>query len=241
METNRILDEEMGLQNQPEDTSILRFSCLILLWLGMISCLFLGLFSDPLVLSGLVFLIVASVFSFYNFLLGAKITLAALLVGTFNLAQFFPLQLHVSFGVESSGLWMGIDILMIGFIILLYLTNKPIFGPWVKRIFKIDPNSREPIAEGRTKIEGFKSRFKDKPQKELESIAANQMLLEEARNAATELLHEKFSTLVAENESNSTTKKCIECGAPFNSEDSKMTELCPKCAHELYGYPIGEE
>ena len=30
---------------------------------------------------------------------------------------------------------------------------------------------------------------------------------------------------------------CEECGSSFLRSASKMTSLCPECAHILYGYP----
>lgn len=30
---------------------------------------------------------------------------------------------------------------------------------------------------------------------------------------------------------------CGECGSEFIKLSSKMAELCPECAHVLYGYP----
>lgn len=35
---------------------------------------------------------------------------------------------------------------------------------------------------------------------------------------------------------NSTKKICDECESGYLSETSKMTRLCPNCAHHLYGY-----
>ncbi len=36
---------------------------------------------------------------------------------------------------------------------------------------------------------------------------------------------------------NQETKICVECESKYIINSSKMTELCPNCAHELYGYP----
>ncbi len=30
---------------------------------------------------------------------------------------------------------------------------------------------------------------------------------------------------------------CIECESHYYKDSSVMTELCPNCAHKLYGYP----
>ncbi len=30
---------------------------------------------------------------------------------------------------------------------------------------------------------------------------------------------------------------CIECESDYYKSRSQMTELCPDCAHKLYGYP----
>lgn len=30
---------------------------------------------------------------------------------------------------------------------------------------------------------------------------------------------------------------CVECKSDYFKNSSKMAELCPNCAHELYGYP----
>jgi predicted RNA-binding Zn-ribbon protein involved in translation (DUF1610 family) len=32
-------------------------------------------------------------------------------------------------------------------------------------------------------------------------------------------------------------KYCDECQSPFFAELSSMMQLCPECAHHLYGYP----
>jgi len=29
---------------------------------------------------------------------------------------------------------------------------------------------------------------------------------------------------------------CDECGSPFFTESSKMSDLCPECSSKLYGY-----
>lgn len=31
--------------------------------------------------------------------------------------------------------------------------------------------------------------------------------------------------------------KCDECESHYFADSSKMTNLCPNCAHKLYGYP----
>lgn len=33
------------------------------------------------------------------------------------------------------------------------------------------------------------------------------------------------------------TAVCDECGSEFSTNSSKMSSLCPECAHYLYGYP----
>lgn len=33
-----------------------------------------------------------------------------------------------------------------------------------------------------------------------------------------------------------TTNTCDECGSEFYIDSSKMSALCPECAHQLYGY-----
>lgn len=32
-------------------------------------------------------------------------------------------------------------------------------------------------------------------------------------------------------------KICDECESPYFTDSSKMTNLCPNCAHKFYGYP----
>ena len=32
-------------------------------------------------------------------------------------------------------------------------------------------------------------------------------------------------------------KKCAECDSEYYADSSKMSELCPECAHRLYNYP----
>lgn len=32
------------------------------------------------------------------------------------------------------------------------------------------------------------------------------------------------------------TRRCDECGSRYRADTSKMTALCPECAHWLYGY-----
>ena len=34
------------------------------------------------------------------------------------------------------------------------------------------------------------------------------------------------------------TKGCDECGSAYFSETSQMKDLCPECAHHLYGYAV---
>lgn len=31
--------------------------------------------------------------------------------------------------------------------------------------------------------------------------------------------------------------RCEECGSQYYGDKSKMSSLCPECAHYLYGYP----
>ena len=35
---------------------------------------------------------------------------------------------------------------------------------------------------------------------------------------------------------NGETKRCSECKSDYFIDSSEMTELCPECAHKLYGY-----
>jgi hypothetical protein len=32
-------------------------------------------------------------------------------------------------------------------------------------------------------------------------------------------------------------KRCDECGSTYSAQSSQMAQLCPECAHALYGYP----
>lgn len=34
-----------------------------------------------------------------------------------------------------------------------------------------------------------------------------------------------------------TRHPCDECGSDYRPESSAMDQLCPECAHRLYGYP----
>ena len=38
-------------------------------------------------------------------------------------------------------------------------------------------------------------------------------------------------------ETHNETAMCDECDSPFLTQRSAMSNLCPECAHHLYGYP----
>src|SRR2546423_1139951 len=66
-------------------------------------------------------------------------------------------------------------------------------------------------------------------------MTASQTLTVSPREPAAELWRSAAEGSMADDAEDRATKCCDECGSDYVAATSQMTQLCPECAHWLYG------
>jgi len=167
---------------------ILRWTALIILWIGIAFCVAVGLTSEPRVIVGMVLLALSTVMTYFKPEVGIKITLGVIVLGVVSLLTFSPFYYEVGIGIGNFRPSIQVLPLLIG--ILHFFTNKEVLAPFLKSMFNREVSKEDAQAIERGKIDGFKKRYARKSASELRAMTENKGLLPEARKAAGELLEE---------------------------------------------------
>ena len=190
MKTNsELLDDSFRTVEERKQVNFINWISIIILWLGIGLCAINGILGDVKVIVAIVFLIAATALSFYDYVLGVKVTLGITLIGTLNLISFFPIKQLISFGINNIAI--GFEFILFGIGLIHYFTNREELREFLKDVFNSEKTEEEIIATQRSRINVFKRRFESKSVYQLELIANNRDLLPEAVQAARELLEKR--------------------------------------------------
>ena len=185
---NEIFDDGFEIREERNEAQIVNWISIIVLWIGIGCCGMMGLLSDLKVISAIVFLILSTGITYFNYELGVKITLGVILIGIINLVDFFPIKQFISFGFNS--VEIGFELILFAIGIIHYFANRKVLSKSLKELFNREVTKEEVESAQRTKINRFKKRFSNKAIGELEMIVNNDKLVPEAIKAARELIEE---------------------------------------------------
>jgi hypothetical protein len=158
-----------------------------ILWFGMIISGIAGLLYEIQHQIGLILLLLTGVTLLVNKRRGILLYGVTLLLGIINVGNYFPFE--TSIGVWLDSIILGFDYVMFmmsGFFLHFCMDD---FKPQFQRLYY--GSQEEQLIAKSSRIERFKTRFKEKSTEELNEIVANQMLIIEARKAAKEIIMER--------------------------------------------------
>lgn len=176
-----IEDEENDKTNR-----LLRFLPLIVISIGVIFTFFAGHLSSIQHLLGSIGVLLTILVLLIDFKKGVFVNGVVLLLGCINLISFYPLEIVI--GPSINGFRIGIDIIITAITSFFLHYNMDEFKPQFRSIFYGNEQLQE--EEMKFKVEKFKNRFRNKSLKELQEIAKNKALTEEAKTAAIEMIRE---------------------------------------------------
>jgi len=183
---DQLLDDDFLKEEKIKpQLAFLNWIPIVLLWMGIFLCVVNGLFSKMVVLLALGSLIIATVTSYINFNIGAKITLGIIIIGNFKIIQFFPFSIVVYF------LGFPLEIFMSIICLIHFYFNRNILLEFLGDFFNNDISEEDIKTQERERINRFKNRFSKNTIRELKAMLENESLLDEAKKAAKELLEER--------------------------------------------------
>lgn len=168
-------------------SKLLKLVPFLILVPGVILSSISGLLVNVQILLGLIGVVLTAIVLIVNFRKGILFNGILLFLGCFNIINFYPYELAI--GINFDGMKIGIDFILIGLTSFFLNLNMEEFKPQFQNL--IYGNTQTRLENEKTKKNAFKNRFQDRSLQELEVIAENKMLVEEARNAAKELIEEK--------------------------------------------------
>ena len=186
--SREIIDIEFNLEEEKE-VQFINWVSIIILWLGIGHCGWKGLIFETQVMVAIIFLIISTLLTYFNYTLGIKTTLGIIILGMLALIQFFPVSYYWFFSLNGFGI--GIDFFLLGVGLIHYFTNEKELSKFLKNLFNHDISEEEIKKEETLKIKSFKRQFSNRSIEELEKIVMNNNLVPEARQAANDLLLEK--------------------------------------------------
>ena len=186
---SEILDDEFITKGEKEQSKIVKWLSIMILWAGIGFCGSNGLLGELKVIVAIVLLTLSTVVTYFNYELGVKITFWVILIGMINLIDFFPVKYLISFGLNT--IEIGFEFLLFGIGIIHYSTHKREISKFLRKLVAREISEEEIRSAQRSRINGFKGRFSNKPTSELEVIANNDRLVPEAVKAAEELIQER--------------------------------------------------
>lgn len=180
-----ILDAEFTQKKKTPNVSVGKWFALAILWIGIAFCFARGLFEIQFIFS-ILLLILATIANIRNHKSELIITLAIIILGMVKLVYYFP------FDVTFSIFFLKFDPLLFFLAIGHFFLNRNSIGPQIQKFLGNSPQSIKEESDSRVK--GFKYRFSNKSEKELQEIINSQKMVPEAKKAAEELLNEKHDT-----------------------------------------------
>lgn len=131
---DQILDDDFTPIKNPGRYKIIKWTSLILLWVGILLFGIEGrITSENYILFGAIFLSIASILAFTNLKLGVRFTFIIIFLGIFNLIAFFPFTYEV--GLRFFEFSFRIDLILVVIGIIHYFTNRKEIKLFVKSIF----------------------------------------------------------------------------------------------------------
>ncbi|MEL6867781.1 MAG: hypothetical protein AAFP19_25370 [Bacteroidota bacterium] len=180
-----LLDDDLFLQPTKKALpKIVNWTSLILLWLGIGYTTSFSIIDDAQLFLAMSLLCTSALVSYFNFSWGSKLTLGVIVLGILNLVDFFPVKLTFHFGFP-------VEIILLTIGIVHYFTNRSFLDPMFRALFHRIFSREEVKAMDRSRIEGFKERFSERPTLELKQLADNPRLVPEAIEAVRELIKER--------------------------------------------------
>lgn len=183
---NEILDyEEAPIES--DKRRIVTWGIILILWLGILNCMFNGMAGNLRIIIGLISLLLMTVLQSLQHKSGIEVMQLLLLLGAFRGSQFFELEFTFEFTIGRLGAELDIYLwLMAGVHFILY--RKEIKEK-VRKLMFPSTEVQESIEE--SKVRSFKRRFSTKDLKELEEIVNENRLIPEAIKAAQQLIIER--------------------------------------------------
>jgi len=186
MQQEILNNESISPSEKGKPNPLLRWTALLLLWIGTAFCIAARLTSEPRVFAGMVLLAFSTVMTYLRPEVGIKITLGVIVLGVVSLLTFSPFNYEVGIGIGNFRPSIQVLPLLVG--VLHFVTNRETLTPFLKNIFNREVSQEDAQAIDRGKIDGFKKRYARKSSSELRAMTENMGLLPEARKAAEELL-----------------------------------------------------
>ena len=183
-----ILDAEFEEENPTKKQSFLAWVSLLVLWAGVVIYVLYGAVIHLGFIFSLILLIVASVLTYFFPRTGAITTFIVIGLSVVDITAYYPVSYFFSMGAFP----LEINLLMLALLVFHFKASRmslPKFVNWT-RLPNVSAEEKE--AAYRTKVNRFKRRYTDKPLEELQEIAQHDSRVPEARQAAKELLEEKF-------------------------------------------------
>lgn len=183
----RLIDSNLILPSTENKPGISNWSSLVLLWIGIALCIYLGLIKETRVIVAIIGLVGASIATYINYELGVKITFGIICLGVMTLLTFYPI--NAGFSLNIGDFSIGFEVVMFCVLLIHYYTNKDTMSTFVSQFYH--GTDEELKSEQRVHIDGFKRRFANSSISELKKKVNNPSLIPEAIKAAEELLEER--------------------------------------------------
>ena len=185
-----LLDDEFIIKNQKESIPrFLNWLTIFILWSGIGICIAFGLMYDTQVIIAILLLFIATIFNYYKYRIGTKITFGIILLGVFNFIRFSPFTYGISFGI--GGFILKVEVILFTLLIIHYYTNREVLSKFFSQLMNVDTSYETNRAITRGNISGFKRRFSKKSTEELNAIINNPKILSDAKTAAQEVINER--------------------------------------------------
>lgn len=178
----------MGV-DKSKKANLINWISIFILWVGLSYSIASGLANDIKVIFAIILLIIATSLTHFNYVLGVKVTLGIIIIGVFNLVDFFHIKYSIGFGINETDLGLELILLTVG--VIHYFTNQSTLYTYLKSAIQVEQSEEQIKGAQRSEINSFKRRFANKGIQELEHIISNDKLLPEAKTAAKELIEEK--------------------------------------------------
>lgn len=171
-------------ENPPEWKKYAYLLPYVLYCIGLLFSAVDGFFSEFQYLLGLALVVITGLTYSFNRRLGMILNGIVIIFGVVNLVNFFPFE--VSIGGKFGTVFVGLDLMSAVVAGLFLYINMEEFRPQFHNLIYGPPELQASVAVSR--VEKFKEKYKGRSIAELNRIAHNTSMVEEARQAASELL-----------------------------------------------------
>jgi len=165
---SEILDNGFENGDKRKGIQIVNWISIIILWAGIGYCGTSGLLSETKVIAAIVLLVLSTGVMYFNYELGVKITLGTILIGIINLVDFFPGETFIYFEINAIKIEFEFKDRLFGIGVIHYFTNRKVLSKFLKDLFNRELSEEERKSAQRSRINGFKRRFEELSDKEIE-------------------------------------------------------------------------